>query len=76
MAKFKDLIVVRVTSTGAVYAYPESKYSELPCLRIHGGQVMTTSFAQHELKYMVELGSAEVIGTAELSLNVKLSGGE
>lgn len=76
MAKFDDLIVVKVTSTGNVYAYPKSKYSDLPCFRIHGDEVMTTSFARHELKYMVELGSAEIVGGAELSLNVKLSGGE
>lgn len=76
MAKFNDLIVVRVVSTGNVYAYPRSKYADLPCFRIQDGEVMTTSFARHELKYMVEVGSAVVIGVADISLSVKLSGGE
>lgn len=76
MARFDDLIVVRVISTGNVYAYPKSKYSDLPCIRVQDGKAMTTSFARYELNYMVEIGSAEVIGGAELSLNVKLSGGE
>ena len=65
------LIVIRNNSTGSHYAYPESKYSELPTVSIENGVPGHTSFGRHELVSMERFGSATRIGTATLALNIK-----
>ncbi|WP_336707621.1 MULTISPECIES: hypothetical protein [unclassified Cedecea] len=64
------LIVVRINSTGSQYAYPESKYSELPTVSIDNGEPGHTNFGRHELVHMEKFGSAKRIGTATLALNI------
>ncbi len=67
----RKLIVIRNNSTGRQYAYPESKYSELPTVWIENGVPGHTNFARHELVSMERFGNATRIGTATLSLNIK-----
>lgn len=64
------LIVIRVKSTGSEYAYPVSKFSELPTIRIEDGAPGHTNFSRHELKHMEDHGSAIRVGVAMMSLNV------
>ncbi len=64
------LIIIRVKSTGNEYAYPASKFSELPTIRIEDGAPGHTNFSRHELKHMESHGSATKIGFATLALNI------
>lgn len=64
------LIIIRVKSTGNEYAYPASKFSELPTVRIEDGAPGHTNFSRHELKFMEDHGSAIMIGFATLALNI------
>lgn len=64
------LIIIRVKSTGSEYAYPASKFSELPTIRIEDGDPGHTNFSRHELKHMEDHGIAIRIGFATLALNI------
>ncbi len=64
------LVVIRVKSTGNQYAYPVSKYSELPTVCIDDGAPGHTNFSRSELMHMEKCGSATKIGTATLALNI------
>lgn len=64
------LIIIRVKSTGTEYAYPVSKFSELPTVRIEDGSPGHTNFSRHELKHMEDHGSAIRIGFATFALNI------
>lgn len=64
------LIIIRVKSTGNEYAYPVSKFSELPTVMIEDGSPGHTNFSRHELKHMEDHGSAIRVGFATLALNI------
>ena len=64
------LIVIRINCTGNQYAYPESKYSELPTVSIENGAPGHTNFGRSELVHMERCGSAKRIGVATLALNI------
>ena len=64
------LIVIRNNYTGNQYAYPESKYSELPTVSIENGVPGHTNFGRSELVSMEKFGSAKRIGVATLALNI------
>lgn len=70
----KEMVVIKIKSTGREYAYAAGNYSELPCVRIHDGEILDTSFSRSELKYMVDIGSAEVVGEAKITLDVSYTG--
>lgn len=66
-----EMIVVRNKYTGAEYAYARSKFSEMPTCRIEDGSPGQASFGREDLVRMVECGSANVVGSARLSLVIK-----
>lgn len=64
------MIVIRNRYTGSDYAYPESKFSDLPCLRIDYGQVTQTNLGRNDLVNMLEYGAAYVVGEAKITLDI------
>ncbi|MGF6559038.1 hypothetical protein ABIA51_003751 [Erwinia aphidicola] len=64
------LILIRVKSTGNEYAYPVSRYSELPTVRVDGGNPGHTNFSRNELIFMEETGSAIRVGYAKMALDI------
>lgn len=64
------MILIRNKSTGNEYAVPNTKYSELPAMRIVNGFPAYTSFSRHELICMVEIGTAEIVGNASVHINI------
>lgn len=64
------LIIIQFKSTGRQYAYPISRYSELPTVRIEDGAPGHTNFSRSELKYMEQIGAATRLGTAMLALKI------
>lgn len=66
-----NMVVIKVKSTGNEYAYPESKYSEIPVVAVENGNPSHTNFSRSELVFMVSCGSAFVVGSAKLALDVK-----
>lgn len=70
------MILIRIKSTGNEYAVPNTKYSELPVMRIVNGFPQYTSFNRHELMYMVEIGTAEIVGNASVHINVSYNEGK
>ncbi|WDR21578.1 hypothetical protein PJM39_0085 [Salmonella phage vB_SenS_UTK0006] len=64
------MILIRINSTGNEYAVPNSKYSELPVMRVVNGFPQYTSFSRHELMYMVDMGTAEIVGNASVHINI------
>lgn len=64
------LIIIRVKSTGREYAYPASRYSELPTIHIEAGKPAHTNFSRSELMFMEKNGSANRIGYATLALDI------
>lgn len=65
-----DMVVIRVKSTGNEYAYPASKYSEIPVVSINDGKPGDTNFSRSELLQMCQFGHAEIVGRAKLSLEI------
>lgn len=65
-----DMVVIRVKSTGSEYAYPASKYSEIPVVSINDGKPGDTNFSRSELLQMGQFGHADVVGIAKLSLDI------
>lgn len=64
-------IVIRNKWTGREYAYPASRYSELPCVAVEsGGQPGQTSFGRSDMIRMVEHGVAVAVGKATFTLAV------
>lgn len=70
------MILIRIKSTGNEYAVPNTKYSELPVMRIVNGFPAYTSFSRHELIYMVEIGTAEIVGSASIHINLTYNEGK
>lgn len=70
------MILIRIKGTGNEYAVPNTKYSELPVMRIVNGFPAYTSFSRHELMYMVEIGTAEIVGNASVHINVSYNEGK
>lgn len=66
-----NLIVIRNKYTGKQYAYPASRFSELPTVTIENGEPGHTGFCRGDLISMVDFGNAEQVGIATLSLNIK-----
>lgn len=64
------MIVIRNNFTGKQYAYPKSRYSELPTVSIENGVPGHTNFSRHYLISMEKLGNAKIIGQATLALNI------
>lgn len=64
------LILIRVKSTGNEYAYPASRYSELPTVRVDGGTPGHTTFSRNELIFMEETGTAIRVGSAKMALDI------
>lgn len=65
-----NMIVIRNKVTGREFAYPESRYSELPTVSIENGEPGHTGFGRGELVRMVEYGNAKVVGRATLAIAV------
>lgn len=64
------LIIIRVKSTGREFAYPASRYSELPTVSIEAGTPGHTNFERSELIFMEENGLATRVGYAKLALDI------
>lgn len=62
--------LIRVRSTGREYAIPQTRYSELPCLRVIDGMPAQTAFSYEELRYLLDNGVAELVGEVELTFNL------
>lgn len=67
--------IIRIKSTGNEYVIPNSKYSELPVFRIVDGFPSNTSFNRDELMWMVNYGSAEIVGDASIHVNIEYKKG-
>lgn len=64
-------IVIRNKWTGREYAYPASRYTDLPCVAVESdGQPGQTGFGRGDLVRMVEHGTAVVVGKANFTLAV------
>lgn len=63
--------LIRIITTEREYAIPVRKYSDLPCFRIEDGQPVKTAFTRGELCYMLDIGSAEVVGEVTLTLTLE-----
>lgn len=62
--------------TGNKYAYPTSKYSDLPCVCIEDDDtISSTNFGRGELVSMESTGSAVRVGTASIKLSIKYETG-
>ena len=71
-----EMIVIINKYTGNKYAYPASRYSELPCIEIaDDDSIGATNFGRHELISMELTGSAVRVGEASLSVKVKYQTG-
>lgn len=58
--------------TGNKYAYPTSRYSELPCVGIEDDDTVShTNFGRHDLVSMESTGSAVKVGEASIKLSIK-----
>lgn len=67
-----EYIVIINKYTGQKYAYPKSRFSELPCIAIEDDEsAAATGFGRHEMVHMLETGNAVKIGEASIRLNVK-----
>lgn len=64
------LVVILIKSTGNKYAYPASRWSELPVVRIENGEPRHTSLSRSDLVYMEDCGAAIRVGVATLGLNI------
>lgn len=67
--------IIRIKSTGNEYVIPNSKYSELPVMRVIDGYPSNTSFTYSELMYMVEMRLAEIVGDASININIEYKNG-
>lgn len=67
-----ELIVVQNKHTGKLYAYPKSRFSELPTVSIENGAPGHTNFSRHDLITMEKYGNAKIIGRATLALTITL----
>lgn len=64
------MIIVRNKYTGREYAYPESRFSDMPAVAIDNGAPGHTSFSRHDLISMVKYGNAKEVGQATLALTI------
>lgn len=64
------MIVIRNRYTGSDYAYPESRFSDLPCCRIEDGKPMQTNMGRNDLVSILEYGFAYVVGEAKITLDI------
>ncbi|AEQ39255.1 hypothetical protein [Enterobacter phage F20] len=64
------MIVIRNRYTGSDYAYPESRFSDLPCYRIENGKPVQTNMGRNDLVNMLEYGAAYVVGEAKITLYI------
>lgn len=63
------MIVVRC-KTGVEYAYPESKFSDMPTIAIKDGKLRQTNFGRHDIIHMTETGNAKIVGSAKIGLTI------
>ena len=64
------MIVIRNNFTGKQYAYPKSRYSELPTVSIENRVPGRTNFSRHDLIFMEKFGNAKIVGQATLALKI------
>lgn len=71
-----EYIVIINKYTGNKYAYPASRYSELPCVTIEDDDTIGhTNFGRHDLISMESTGSAVKVGEASIKLSIKYETG-
>lgn len=64
------MIVIRNRYTGSDYAYPSSRFSDLPCYRIESGKPVQTNMGRNDLVNMLEHGAAYIVGEAKITLDI------
>lgn len=64
------MIVISNRYTGSDYAYPSSKFSDMPCYRIEDGKPVQTNMGRNDLVNMLEYGAAYVVGEAKITLDI------
>lgn len=67
--------IIRIKLTGREYVIPNGEYIELPVFKLVDGFPHNTSFSRDELVWMVNHGSAEIVGDASIHINIEYKKG-